>query len=146
MGKRVTVTLFDDLEPEVEATTEREWTVDGIGYHLDLSEKNAKAFDKDQAKWTEKATRVGRATTTRAKRGGRATHSGGEEGLPLGDIRTWAQANGHDVADRGRVSAEVVRAWKAAGSPVGEAAKKAAGAPAKKAAAPTAKEPAKVES
>ncbi|ADL71000.1 Lsr2-like DNA bridging protein [Mycobacterium phage Halena] len=115
MGKRVTVTLFDDLEPELEASTERNFAVDGVEYHLDLSDKNAKAFDKDLAKWLEVATRVGRAERVR-RRTNRITHSGGEPGLPLAEIRQWARANGFDISDKGRVSAEVVRAWKAATS------------------------------
>lgn len=134
MGKRVTVTLFDDLEPEIEADSEREFTVEGVEYHLDLSEKNAKQFDKDMEKWLNVATRVGKSGGTARKRN-RVTHSTGEPGLPLGEIRAWAQANGYEVSDRGRVSAEVVRAWKAANEPQPEPAKKAA--PAKK--APTAK-------
>ncbi|ASR87073.1 nucloid associated Lsr2-like [Mycobacterium phage Krypton555] len=137
MGKRVTVTLFDDLDDTLDAETEREFSVGNVGYHLDLSEKNAKLFDADMAKWTEVASRTGTGTGRARKRSGtRITHSGGEPGLPLAEIRAWAQANGMDVAEKGRVSAEVVRAWKAATSEdKPEPAKKAA--PAKK--APTAK-------
>ncbi|QXO14274.1 Lsr2-like DNA bridging protein [Mycobacterium phage Chaser] len=140
MGKKVTVTLFDDYEPDLEAEVEREFTVDGVDYHLDLSEKNAKQFDADQAKWTAVAQRVGKSS--RSRRATRVTHSGGEPGLPLAEIRRWARANGHDVSTKGRVSAEIVRDWKAAGSPVGDQIQEAKPEPAKKAPAkkaPTAK-------
>lgn len=116
MGKRVTVTLFDDLNPELEAETERTFTIDGMEYHLDLSQKNAEQFDSELDKWIQVATssRVGR-TRTPAKRSSSSknTYSGGEAGLPLAEIRAWAQEKGIEIADRGRVSAEVVRAWKA---------------------------------
>jgi hypothetical protein len=136
MGKKVTVTLFDDLDTELAADTEREFTVGGVDYHLDLSEKNAKVFDKDFEKWVAVAQKVSRGGGAR-KRTSRITHSGGEPGLPLAEIRAWAQANGHEVSDRGRVSAEIVRAWKAGTSEdKPEPAKKA---PAKKA-APAAKD------
>ncbi|AXH67841.1 nucloid associated Lsr2-like [Mycobacterium phage Bromden] len=132
MGKKVTVTLFDDFEPELEAEVEREFTVDGVDYHLDLSEKNAKQFDADQAKWTEVAQRIGKSSRTRRARS--VTHSGGEPGLPLADIRKWAKGNGFpDVSTKGRVSAEIVRAWKAAGSPEGDDITEAKPEPAKKA-------------
>ncbi|QFG10266.1 nucloid associated Lsr2-like [Mycobacterium phage DyoEdafos] len=121
MGKRVTVTVFDDLDPDLEADTEKEFSVDGVAYRMDLSSKNAAEFDKDMSKWIEIAERVGKAGSARRRTARGTTASGGEPGLPLADIRKWAKGNGFpDVSTKGRVSAEIVRAWKAAGSPVGD--------------------------
>lgn len=134
MGKRVSVELFDDVEPDLAADTERSFIIDGVEYHLDLSRKNAEAFDTDFDKWITPATRVGRAKASQKRSGGKNTFSGGEPGLPLAEIRDWAKANGHEVSDRGRVSAEIVRAWKAATEAKAPAKAPAKKAPAKKAA------------
>lgn len=37
-------------------------------------------------------------------------------GLPMGAIRSWAQANGFEVSPRGRVKEEIVSAWRNATS------------------------------
>lgn len=130
MGKRVEVTLFDDLDPTLDATEERSFAIDGAEYHLDLSEKNAKRFDSEIDVWVQAGTRVGREKRPQKRSGAKNTFSGGEPGLPLAEIRAWAQANGFEVSDRGRVSAEIVRAWKARDEKPETPAKKAA--PAKK--------------
>ena len=115
MGKRVNGELFDDLEPELEAETERQFAAGSVSYHLDLSEKNARLFDKELEKWVDVAARITGSGGVGRKRTGKAPGpSGGESGLPLAEIRSWAKANGHEVAEKGRVSAEIVRAWKAA--------------------------------
>lgn len=117
MGKRVTVTLFDDLEPELEATEHLSFAFEGANYEIDLGTKNANRLRKEMATWISVATRTAAPTrkrATTATTGTKNTYSGGEAGLPLAEIRKWAIANGHTVSDRGRVSAEIVRAWKAA--------------------------------
>lgn len=116
MGKRVTVTLFDDYEPDVAAEVERTFSVNGTAYHLDLSLKNAERFDSDLDKWLEVATKVGSEKRSQKRSGAKNTFSGGEANLPLAEIRKWAEKNwtGEPVSSRGRVSAEVVRAWKVA--------------------------------
>lgn len=113
MGKKVLVTLFDDLEPELDATEHITFGWEGVNYEIDLSTKNANRFKKEMATWLKVATRVAtptrrRTTTTPARRE--------TTGLPLGEIRQWAKDNGYEVASKGQVSAEIKRAWKAAHS------------------------------
>lgn len=113
MGKRVIVEHYDDLEPELAADTERLFAVNGIHYRIDLSNKNAAKFDKDMEKWVTAAERVSKPSEGTRRRG-RASRPGADAGLPLGEIRAWAKDNGYEISDRGRVAAEIVRAWKAA--------------------------------
>lgn len=119
MGKRVTVTKFDDLEPNLDADENLAFGWEGADYEIDLCAKNAAKFRKEMEVWVKVATRVAASTTrkrsaTSGKSSGKNTYSGGEAGLPLAEIRKWALDNGFEVSDRGRVSAEIVRAWKAA--------------------------------
>ena len=55
--------------------------------------------------WTAHATRVG----GRRRTSGGASTSAAKEDLDA--IRRWARDNGHDVADRGRISAKVKEAY-----------------------------------
>lgn len=121
MGKRVTVTLFDDMEPDLDAAEHLTFAFEGNHYEIDLSTKNANRLRKEMDAWIKHATRVAAPSTRKprtASTGSRGnTFSGGEPGLPLAEIRKWAIANGHTVSTKGRVSAEIVRAWKAAHAP-----------------------------
>jgi hypothetical protein len=47
-------------------------------------------------------------------RGSRRSGRGRSSGPAPADIREWARANGYDVSDRGRVSAEIKAAYEAA--------------------------------
>ncbi|MGZ8803232.1 MAG: Lsr2 family DNA-binding protein, partial [Mycobacterium sp.] len=55
---------------------------------------------------------VGRAR--RSKLNGSANGNGKSSPEQLSAIRDWARKNGHEVADRGRIKAEVVEAFDAA--------------------------------
>ena len=57
-----------------------------------------------------------------AKTGGRRTRKASSRRAPAArpdptSVRRWAKANGHDVRDRGRVPADVIAAYVAAGAP-----------------------------
>lgn len=111
MGKRVTVTRFDDLEPELDATEHITFAWEGVNYEIDLSTKNAARFKKEMDTWIKAATRVAAPTRRRSTS---VTSRRETSGLPLGEIRQWAKEQGYNVADKGQVSAEIKRAWKAA--------------------------------
>ncbi|AJR30345.1 histone-like nucleoid-structuring protein Lsr2 [Mycolicibacterium fortuitum] len=111
MGKRISVEMFDDLEPELAADVTIEFAFEGVGYQIDLSSKNADRFRKELAPWIQAATATsGREVRPDAK----PRTPSGQAGLPRTEIRAWARANGYPVSDRGNVSAAVVRAWKSA--------------------------------
>ena len=57
---------------------------------------------------------MGRARTTRGGRKQSSTQAAAAKRGDLDEIRAWGRANGYRVSDRGRVSADVVKAYDAA--------------------------------
>ncbi|MGP5307022.1 histone-like nucleoid-structuring protein Lsr2 [Brachybacterium alimentarium] len=104
MASKTHTVITDDLDGSEGAATIN-FSLDGVSYEIDLNDKNAQKLREDFASWLERSRRVG----GRARRG---TSRGRSDETKR--IREWAQANGHEVADRGRVSAEVRRAYAAA--------------------------------
>lgn len=83
----------------------------GTDYQIDLSAANIAKLEKALKPYIDAAAKVrsgGRAR--RAKLNG----SGKSSPEQLAAIRDWARKNGHDVADRGRIKAEIVEAFDAA--------------------------------
>ena len=107
MAQKVTVELEDDLTGGPADETVR-FAVDGTGYEIDLSAKNAAAFGKLLAPYIEHARRAGRA---QARRSGRTVASRQRSG----EIRVWARQHGLAVSERGRIPASVVEQYEAAG-------------------------------
>lgn len=130
VARKVEVSLVDDYDPTQPATDTVAFGLDGVAYEIDLSDKNAAELRGSLEKWVAVARRV---SGSRRRSVGR--QAGGSTGLPLAEIREWAQANGHKVSSRGRVSAEIVRAYNAA-----QAGPDAAEEPAKKVSAKKSKE------
>lgn len=107
MAKKTVVTeiLVDDLDGTAgERTITFGW--DGITYEIELSKKNAAAFEKAMKPYVEAARR---------SRGGRSRRSSGRGGKrDLAAIRDWAAKNGYSVSTRGRVASSVIEAYDAA--------------------------------
>ncbi|MEO7753521.1 MAG: Lsr2 family protein [Terracoccus sp.] len=103
MAQRVEVTLVDDIDGGKASETVT-FSLDGVTYEIDLSDKNARKLRDDFANWTGHARRSGGA------RGGRK-RAAATKRTDLGEVREWARANGHSVSDRGRISAEVQDAY-----------------------------------
>lgn len=108
MAQKVHIVLVDDLDGS-EATETVSFGLDGVSYEIDLNDKNAAALRDAMAGYVGHARKVGSATRRARKSGG-----GSSNGPSAKDVREWARANGHDVPDRGRVSAEVRAAYEAA--------------------------------
>jgi hypothetical protein len=108
MAQRVNVILVDDLDGDDAAETVS-FALDGVDYEIDLNESNAQALREAFARYIEAGRRVGGR-----RRKGQKVASGGSGGPSAADIRQWARANGWDVPERGRVSAEVREAYAAA--------------------------------
>ena len=108
MAQRVQIVLEDDLDGGVAAETVT-FGLDGVNYEIDLSDKNAGKLRDEFATWIGHARRSGgRRTTGRRPVGGSSTTSSRRD---LSAVRGWARANGHQVSDRGRVSAAVQEAY-----------------------------------
>jgi hypothetical protein len=81
---------------------------------MDLSAENADALRKVLAPYASAARRVvPGAAARRAGRGGRRTGSAGASDPTA--VREWAKSQGIEVKDRGRVPAELIVKFKAAG-------------------------------
>ena len=104
MAKKTFVELIDDIDGSKADTTVR-FSWQGGAYEIDLSKKNAKAFEAAVEPYLAKATRVaagrpGRRPSSRAK---------GD----LSAVRSWAAANGYELATRGRIPANILEAYQA---------------------------------
>jgi hypothetical protein len=107
MAQKVTVVLEDDLTGGPAEQTIR-FAFEGTDYEIDLNARNAAAFSKQLAPYLEHARRAGRA---QFRRPGRTATSRERSG----DIRGWAKEHGLAVSERGRIPANVVEQYNAAG-------------------------------
>ena len=111
MAQKVQVILVDDMDGG-EAQESVSFALDGVGYEIDLSAKNAGALREALAPYVGHGRRVsGRTGARGGSRGGRGVGRGKQD---LGEVRSWARENGFEVSDRGRVSSEVMTAYEAA--------------------------------
>src|SRR4051794_33638350 len=111
MAKKTVVTLVDDLTGEPADTTVR-FGLDSREYELDLTEANAT---------TLRDAFAGYIAVARKTAGGRRAPGTAEKpakpfsGFDPAAVRTWAASNGYTVSARGRIKAEVLKAFRAAG-------------------------------
>ncbi|MEU7282971.1 Lsr2 family protein [Streptomyces sp. NPDC045431] len=106
MAQKVQVLLVDDLDGG-EADETVTFALDGKTYEIDLTTANA---DKLRS-LLEPYTKSGRRTGGRAA-GGRGKGRVAAGGSPdTAKIRAWAKENGYNVNDRGRVPAEIRKAY-----------------------------------
>jgi hypothetical protein len=105
VAKKTFVELIDDIDgSKADSTVRFSWQ--GASYEIDLSKKNAKAFETAVEPYLAHATRAA------AGRGGR--RSAGRGKSDLSGVRTWAAANGFELASRGRIPANILEAYQAA--------------------------------
>lgn len=110
MAKQTTVTITDDLDGSTNAK-EVSFSLDGKAWVIDLSAKNRTALEKALkpyiAKATEQSSRNGGGKAARPSSRRRSR-------TDLAAVREWARKNGHAVSDRGRISADIQKAYDAA--------------------------------
>ena len=108
MAQKIQVVLEDDLDGG-SADETVVFGLDGTNYEIDLNKKNAAKLRDALAPWVAAGRRTG-GSRGGARRGrGRSSRSS-----QAGDVRTWARANGYEVSERGRISAEIQAAYSAA--------------------------------
>lgn len=111
MAQKVLVQLVDDLDGTASGdVTTVQFGLDGVAYEIDLTEPNADHLRKVFADYVNS----GRRTGGRVKRGVRPAGSGASASNEAGQIREWAQANGIELAARGRIPAHVVESYREA--------------------------------
>ena len=109
MAKQVITVLTDDLDGG-DADHTIEFGLDGVNYSIDLSEKNAGKLRKTLDPYLQAASKVGRAAPNgriasrpvQPARGNRDQNQA---------IREWANKNGHEVSERGRIPTSIVEAF-----------------------------------
>jgi hypothetical protein len=110
MAQKVLVQLIDDLDGSAsDDVTTVQFGLDGVTYEIDLSETNADRLRDLLADYVGSARRTG----GRVRRGTRPGQAGGANN-DAGAIREWAQANGIELAARGRIPAHVAESYREA--------------------------------
>jgi hypothetical protein len=106
MAKTVSVVITDDLDGTPDAETVA-FSVEGQSYEIDLGQKNLAKLQKSLQPFVD----AGRRTTLR--RAAKAVR-GAPARVDRAAVRAWALAQGLQVSERGRISAEVMSKYEAA--------------------------------
>lgn len=109
MARTTVIVVEDDLDGGP-ATEQLTFSIDGCDYAIDLNESNARQLRA----LLDPYLAAGRRTGGRRRRHSPAstTHLREEQQT----IRDWARANGHQVADRGRIPQSALTAYAEANS------------------------------
>lgn len=111
MAQKVLVQLIDDLDGSApDDVTTVQFGLDGVTYEIDLSDSNADRLRDLLADYIGSARRTG----GRVRRGARPGQGGGPANNDAGAIREWAQANGIELAARGRIPSHVAESYRQA--------------------------------
>lgn len=113
MAQRTVVRLTDDIDGS-EATQTVTFGLDGATYEIDLSDAHAEDLREELAPYVSVARKTsgsggrGRSATTAAK-----PRSSSE--IDPKAVRAWAEAKNITVSPRGRIRADIVEQYRAAG-------------------------------
>ena len=107
MAQKVNIVLVDDLDG-TEATETVTFGLDGSTYEIDLNDANAAALREALSGYVGHARRSN-GGQRRRKAAGSSSSSNNTK-----DVREWAKAQGMEVSERGRISADVQQAYDAA--------------------------------
>lgn len=102
MVQKIVQTLIDDIDGSLAEHT-IPFSLNGIEYSIDLSNANAAAMQRVMEPWITHAQRTGGRKSTK---GPLALTTTPRRNLTA--VREWALDNGIEVADRGRISADVM--------------------------------------
>lgn len=107
MAQKVQVLLVDDLDGS-EADETVSFGIDGSSYEIDLSSSNAKRLREELAPFIEAARRVpSRRSAPKIKQ---RTVLSRERSA---QIRAWAQQQGKQISERGRIPKAIVEEYEA---------------------------------
>lgn len=109
MAQQIQTLFIDDIDGGPAEGTVR-FGLDGTDYEIDLSAAHSEELHKVLVGYVTHARKAGR-TARRGSRGRRPADS-----LDTRKVREWARAEGLDIKERGRVPAEVIEKYKAAGA------------------------------
>jgi nucleoid-associated protein Lsr2 len=109
MAQRIQTLFIDDIDGGPAEGTVR-FGLDGTDYEIDLSTAHNEELHKVLAAYVTHARKAA-GTARRGPRGRRSA-----DPLDTHKVREWAKAQGIDVKERGRVPAEVIAKYTAAGA------------------------------
>jgi hypothetical protein len=104
--------LTDDLDGG-EADRTIEFGLDGVTYTIDLSDKNTGKLRKALDPYIQAGSRVRRSLNgvPSTKRGKLPAPPAAAMRATNKSIREWANSNGYDVAERGRIPVHIIEAY-----------------------------------
>ncbi len=117
MAQRTIVQLTDDIDGKPIAEGKGEtirFGLDRQDYEIDLGEKNAKAMRDALSKYLQAARRSGASARVSRGRSGRSIGGGQGRDYDPKAVRAWAESQGIEVSQRGRVPADLVARFQAA--------------------------------
>lgn len=115
MAQKVVVNLLDDIDGS-EAVETVAFSYKGTDYTIDLNVKHAAKLDKNLAEFVEHAQKVGATSMRQRPAGTRKRAAKGPSSREANQrIREWAKAQRIEIAERGRIPADVVAKAEAAG-------------------------------
>lgn len=109
MAQKTIIKLIDDIDGS-EADESVTFGLDGVEYEIDLTSERAQELRDGLQQWVEHARRI--PSTRRGRRSGSTKVT--QVGASANTIREWAKANGYEVSERGRISADIREAFNAA--------------------------------
>jgi len=109
MARKVETTLVDDMTGDAADETVS-FGLDGVAFEIDLSANNAGVLRDILADYANAGRKVGKRTDVSNGRSGPSTTPRGNREQTAA-IRAWAREAGRQVSDRGRISAEVAKAF-----------------------------------
>jgi Lsr2 len=116
MAKETITKLTDDIDGS-EAAESVTFSLRGVDYEIDLSQKNLAGLEKAFAKWVDAGREVAAAEKTApARRARKRPARRAAVSKDASVIREWAKSNGYEVSARGRIPASLQEAFAAANS------------------------------
>jgi hypothetical protein len=108
MAQKTVILFEDDLDGGEAAGTVR-FSLDGVEYEIDLSEKNAAKLRAAFHPYVEAGRRIGgRTTTARSARPPAGAATTRTDPAQLAAIRVWARGRGLEVKNRGRLPRDIM--------------------------------------
>ncbi|UBH25195.1 Lsr2 family protein [Micrococcus porci] len=111
-------TIADDFDNSTPAETTY-FSVNGKEYAIDLNEEHRRELEdvleevaERLSKYTAVARPLGKSSAP-ARKSSKSPSSRSGASYDAGAVRSWAEENGYKVADRGRISADVLEAYNA---------------------------------
>ncbi len=107
MAKQIIHKLVDDLDGG-DADETVKFSLDGVQYEIDLSNKNAGKLRDLFAPYVEAGSKVGRGGVVVGGRAARGRGGATADREQNRAIRAWAKKEGKDISDRGRIPQDIV--------------------------------------